>query len=259
LKALGALMFALAALGSLQAVANERVLIAAAADLKFSLDQIVVNFRQGHPGAAIDVSYGSSGNFAAQIRQNAPFDLFFSADVDYPRKLGADGFAASSVVPYAVGRIVLWSASLDASKLTLADLDREVITRIAIANPRHAPYGRRAQEALESSGMWDKVQPKLVLGENIAQTAQFVQSGSVQVGIIALSLACSPALASKGAYYLIPDSLHMPLEQAFIVTRHGAENPLAKAFADYMQSPAARDVMRASGFSLPGETSGTLR
>ena len=259
MKALGAVMLALAALGSLQAVANEGVLIAAAADLKFSLDQIVVDFRQGHPDAVIDVSYGSSGNFAAQIRQNAPFDLFFSADIDYPRKLATDGFAASSIVPYAVGRIVLWSASFDASELTLADLDSDAITRIAIANPRHAPYGKRAQEALHASAMWDKVQPKLVFGENIAQTAQFVQSGSVQVGIIALSLARSPELASKGAYYLIPDSLHTPLEQAFIVTRHGAENPVAKAFANYMQSAAAREVMRASGFSLPGETSGIAR
>ena len=259
MKALGAVMFALAALGGPQAVAKEGLLVAAAADLKFSLDKIVVDFGRAHPDAAIDVSYGSSGNFAAQIRQGAPFDLFFSADVDYPRTLATDGFAASSIVPYAVGRIVLWSASLDAAKLTLADLDREDITRIAIANPQHAPYGKRAQEALQASAMWDKVQRKLVFGENVAQTAQFVQSGSVQVGIIALSLARSPELAAIGAYYLIPDSLHAPLEQAFMVTRHGAEKPLAKAFADYVQSPAARDVMRESGFSLPGEPAGSSR
>ena len=259
MKALGAVVLALAALVSPQAFAKEGVLVAAAADLKLPLDKIVVDFRQAHPGAGVDVSYGSSGNFAAQIRQGAPFDLFFSADVDYPRTLAADGFAASSVVPYAIGRIVLWSGTLDASKLTLADLDREDITRIAIANPQHAPYGKRAQEALQASAMWDKVQRKLVFGENIAQTAQFVQSGSVQVGIVALSLARSPELASKGAYYLIPDSLHTPLEQAFIVTRHGAQSAVANAFADYVQSPAARDVMRASGFSLPGETSGKSR
>jgi len=256
-KALGAVLLAIAALASFQAVAKDSVLIAAAADLTFCLDKIILDFRQAHRDATVDVSYGSSGNFAAQIRQNAPFDLFFSADADYPRNLAADGFAGSPVVAYAVGRIVLWSATLDASKLRLTDLERADIVRVAIANPLHAPYGKRAQEALQASAMWDKVQPKLVFGENIAQTAQFAQSGSVQVGIIALSLARSPELAAQGAYYLIPDSLHAPLNQAFIVTRHGAENRLARQFADYIQSPPARKVMRASGFGLPGEASGT--
>jgi len=256
-KSPGAFLLALGLLFSGPSVAKDSVLIAAAADLKSCLDKIVVAFKQEHRDAAVDVSYGSSGNFSAQIHQNAPFDLFFSADIDYPRALAADGFAGSAVVPYAVGRIVLWSATLDASKLALSDLDRVDITRVAIANPQHAPYGKRAQEALRASGMWDKVQPKLVLGENIAQTAQFVQSGNAQVGIIALSLARSPELAQKGGYSLIPDSLHTALDQAFILTRHGADNALARSFADYVQSAPARKVMIESGFSLPGDAKGS--
>jgi molybdate transport system substrate-binding protein len=227
--------------------------IAAASDLKFCMDEIIVAFKSGHADAVVNVTFGSSGNFAAQIREGAPFDVFFSADSEYPRALAKDGFAASPPVPYAVGRIVLWSATVDASKMTLADLARPEIAKIAIANPQHAPYGKRAEQALRASGLWDKVQPKLVLGENIAQTAQFVQSGNAQAGIIALSLALNPELAGKGGYYLIPDTLHEPLQQAFVITRRAADNELAKAFADYMQGDDARKLMLHHGFTLPGE------
>lgn len=229
----------------------QRVDIAAAADLKFCLDDIVAAFKLVHPGSAIAVSYGSSGNLTAQIRENAPFDLFFSADIAYPRQLQADGFTASAPTPYAIGRIVLWSASVAADQLTLADLAKANIGKIAIANPRHAPYGKRAEEALRASGVWDKVLPKLVLGENIAQTAQFVQSGNAQVGIIAYSLAMSPPLAGKGRFSLIPDSLHLPLEQAFVITKHGADNALAKEFVAFLETPASRVTMTKYGFALP--------
>lgn len=233
----------------------QRVDIAAAADLKFCLDDIVAAFKLAHPGSTIAVSYGSSGNLATQIRENAPFDLFLSADIAYPRQLQKDGFAASAPTTYAIGRLVLWSASVDAGKLTLADLAKANIGKIAIANPRHAPYGKRAEEALRASGVWDKVQAKLVLGENIAQTAQFVQSGNAQVGIIAYSLAMSPPLAGKGRYFLIPDSLHQPLEQAFVVTRRGADNPLAAEFAAFLETPASRARMAKYGFALPAPAS----
>jgi molybdate transport system substrate-binding protein len=152
-----------------------------------------------------------------------------------------------------VGRIVLWSARLDASKMTLESLTDPKITRIAIANPKHAPYGRRAEEALRASGLWEKIEPKLVFGENIAHTAQFVQTGNAQVGIIALSLALNPELARQGAYYLIPDHLHEPLEQGFIITQRAAGNELAQRFAAYMGSPAARAIMVRYGFVLPVE------
>jgi len=234
----------------------EKITIAAAADLKFAMDEIITGFNKSHPGNDIEPVYGSSGKFHTQIQQGAPYDLFFSADIAYPRELVKQGMAASEVKPYAVGRIVLWSNSMDATKMTMASLTDPKITRIAIANPKHAPYGKRAEEALRAAGLWDKVQSKLVFGENIAHTTQFVQTGNAQVGIIALSLAVNPELAKKGGFYLIPDSLHNPLEQGFIITKLGANKALAKLFGDYMGSKQVRSIMTKYGFVLPGEKTG---
>jgi molybdate transport system substrate-binding protein len=231
--------------------AEEKLTIAAAADLKFALDEIVVVFKNTHSPAQIEAIYGSSGNFSTQIRQGAPYDIYFSADILYPRALKAEGFAASDIQPYGVGRIVLWSASRDASKMTLADLADPSIQKIAIANPQHAPYGKRAEEALKAAGVWDKVEAKLVYGENIAQTAQYVQSSNAQVGIIALSLALSPELARQGSYALISDKLHQPLEQGFIITRRAADNLLAREFARFIAGKEARAIMSRYGFVLP--------
>jgi molybdate transport system substrate-binding protein len=229
------------------------VQIAAAADLKFAMDEIVAAFRKLHPDDRVDVIYGSSGKFHAQIQQGAPFDLYFSADIAFPRELEKLGLAVGPTRSYAVGRIVLWSHARDASQMTLADLADPTIGKIAIANPRHAPYGKRAEEALRSAGLWERLQGKLVQGENIAQTAQFVQTGNAEVGIIALSLALNPALAAAGGYHLIDDKLHEPLEQGFIITKRAENNPLASAFADFMGSQAARAIMMRYGFALPGE------
>ena len=235
------------------AQAGERITVAAAADLKFAMDEIVADFRSARPDDAVEVVYGSSGKFATQIRQGAPFDLYFSADIAYPRALEAEGLALGPTRPYAVGRIVLWSRTRDAGALRLQDLADPALGRIAIANPRHAPYGKRAEEALRAAGVWDAVQPRLVQGENIAQTAQFVQTGNAAVGIIALSLALNPALAGQGGYHLIDAVLHAPLEQGFILTRQAAGKALATAFADYIGSAAARAVLVRYGFELPGE------
>jgi molybdate transport system substrate-binding protein len=212
--------------------AEERITIAAAADLKFALDEAVVLFNSTHPAAHIETIYGSSGKFSTQIRQGAPYDLYFSADIAYPRALNAEGLGASGVQTYGVGRIVLWSSSRDAARMTLADLADPTIHKIAIANPEHAPYGKR---------------------ENIAQTAQYVQSGNAQVGIIALSLALGPELSGQGSYALIPDTLHQPLEQGFIVTRRAADNPLAHEFARFMTGKQARAIMTRYGFVLPDQ------
>ena len=152
-----------------------------------------------------------------------------------------------------MGRIVLWSLLCDAGRMTLADLADPAIRKISIANPKHAPYGKRAEEALKAADVWEKVEAKLVYGENVAQAAQFVQTGNAQVGIIALSLALSPELAKQGGYALISDKLHQPLEQGFIVTRRAANNPLAQAFASFMADREARAVMVSYGFGLPGE------
>ncbi len=239
-------------------VVAEKITLAAAADLKFAMDEISAAFRRENPGDEVDVVYGSSGKFSTQIQQGAPYDLFFSADIAYPRQLVREGFAGSEVKPYAIGRIVLWSPSTDATSMTLADLTWTTITRIAIANPRHAPYGKRAAEALQAAGVWERLEPKLVYGESVAHTAQVVQSGNAQVGIIALSLALNPELASKGGYSLIPGHLHGPLEQGFIVTRRAEKSAPARRFAEFMGSASARAVMTKYGFVLPGEiVSGT--
>ena len=247
-----ALLFACTLLLTFSALAA-KITIAAAADLKFAMDEIVSTFKRANPADEVDAIYGSSGNFHTQIQQGAPFDLYFSADIAYPRELAKSGFAASSVKPYAFGRIVLWSANLDATKMTLASLADPKIARVAIANPKHAPYGKRAEEALRASGLWEKVEPKLVFGENISQTAQFVQTGNAQVGIIALALAINSALASKGGYWLIPDNLHQPLEQGYVITKRAAANPLASRFDAFMGSAGARAIMTRYGFVLPGK------
>jgi molybdate transport system substrate-binding protein len=228
-----------------------KIVIAAAADLKFAMEELVADFRSSNKTDEIETVYGSSGKFYTQIREGAPYDLYFSADISYPRRLAGESLAASPVETYAFGRIVLWSSTRDASKLTLEDLSDSAITRIAIANPRHAPYGKRAEEALRAAGQWDAVEPKLVYGENIAQTAQFVETGNADVGIIALSLALSPLLAGQGPYGLIPESLHEPLEQGYIVTHRAADNPLAWHFAEYVRSRPARAIFERYGFTLP--------
>jgi molybdate transport system substrate-binding protein len=235
------------------ALQAETITVAAAADLKFAMDEIVAAFETSSPADHIEVVFGSSGKLQTQIQQGAPFDLYFSADIELARRLAEAGFAASGVKPYALGRIVLWSASLDATRMTLEALADPAITRIAIANPQHAPYGKRAEEALRASGLWEKVESKLVFGENIAQTAQFVETGNAQVGILALSLAKSPPLAKKGGFWLVPVSLHAPLAQGFIVTKRAGNKALAHRFATFIESPAARAAMTRYGFELPGE------
>ncbi|MBI5901573.1 MAG: molybdate ABC transporter substrate-binding protein [Rhodocyclales bacterium] len=248
------LVFAiLVGLLSLPSLAGGRITIAAAADLKFALEEILAEFRSANPGDVIETTYGSSGKFHTQIRQGAPFDMFFSADIEYPRLLAREGLAASAVQRYAVGRIVLWSISRDARRMTLADLADPAIRKIAIANPKHAPYGRRAEEALRAAGVWKQVESRLVVGENIAQAAQYVQTGNADAGLIALSLALNQELASKGSHVVIPETLHQPLEQGFIITRRAAGNPLAQRFGDFMGSPVARSILVRWGFSLSQE------
>lgn len=228
--------------------------IVAASDLKFAMDEIVKSYQQANPNDKLKVIYGSSGKFFTQIQNDAPYDVFFSADIAFPQKLKAEGKAVGEPVMYALGRIVLWSNKYDASTLTLADVATDKLKKFAIASPDHAPYGARAKEAFISSGLWDKALPKIVNGENISHTAQMVESGAADAGIIALSLALAPTLKSKAPnYVLIDDRLHEPLEQAYIITKRAANNETAKQFAKYMESESARKVMDAYGFVLPAK------
>ncbi len=231
----------------------EMARVAAAADLKYAFDELKPLFEQANPVHTLELIMGSSGKFHQQIDNGAPFDMFFSADVSLPKALVKSGKAIAPVTTYAFGRVVLWSAKVDATKLTLQNLLEPQFRKVAIAAPEHAPYGARAKEALQHAGVWDKLQPKLVYGENISHTAQLIDLQAADIGIVALSLAVNDKLKSKGGYYLIPADFHQPLEQAYVLTQRGANNTAAHAFATFMRTESARQVMHHNGFLLPGE------
>jgi molybdate transport system substrate-binding protein len=231
----------------------EELTIAAAADLTYCLEDLNMAFRQSHPDAVLKVSTGSSGNFFAEIKNGAPFDLFLSADMNYPRELVKAGLAEeSNLVQYAVGRIVLWTKSdkVDVSRGLAVLTDEQAIRKIAIANPEHAPYGRAAKSALEHEKLWSEVQSRIVIGENISQTAQFVETGNADVGIVALSLVMSPKLEKVGKYFEIPIDSYPPLKQGAVLTKIGATKALAKAYLDFLRSPDARKIFDRYGFRL---------
>lgn len=226
--------------------------IAAASDLRFALDEVLEPFRAARPEARVDVVYGSSGKLATQIRNGAPFDVYLAADRAFAQGVHDAGLGAGPPVVYAIGRLVLWSRDAALVQQPLAQVISKV-NKFAIANPAHAPYGQRAVEALRSQALLASAQRKFVLGENVAQAAQFVDSGAADAGLVAHSLVLAPALAGKGGWVLIPETWHSPLEQAFIVTRRGGGNALAGEFAQHLQSAPAREVLRRHGFALPGE------
>ena len=223
--------------------------IAAAADLHFALEEVSREFRAAHPEVDLETAYGSSGNFYAQIRNGAPFDLFLSADAQYPRTLAHDGLAAGAVFNYAAGRIVVWVPS--SSPLDPATALRDPSVRhVAIANPAHAPYGRAAEAALRAMGLYDSLQAKLVLSENISQAFQFVQSGAADVGIVALSLASAPAARGQGRYWEVPAETYPKMEQCGVILKDSAA---ARQFRDWLTGPAGRALLLRYGFWLPGE------
>ena len=243
------LLSSLCASVALAAPVETHITVAAAADLHQALDEVVAAYRHDHPDSRIDVTYGSSGNLLTQIEQGAPFEIFFSADSSYPQQLVEHGKASGTPVPYALGHLVMWSASIDMKGVQLADLAQAKFGRIAIANPQHAPYGKRAEQALRAAGIWDQVQSRLVFGDNIAQTAQFAQSGNAQVGLVAESLVLGSSV--KGSFEPVPSSLYEPLKQSFVITQRGANNALAQDFARYVQSAPAKAILSRYGFNLP--------
>ena len=231
------------------------MIVAAAADLTYCLEDLNAAFKKTHPEAEIKVSSGSSGNFATQIRNGAPFEVFLSADSGFPRDLVKAGLAdEKSMAIYAVGRLVLWTAQPEVVDITrgLEILRKdEPVKKLAVANPDHAPYGRAAKQALEHDKLWEVVQPRIVLGENIAQTAQFVATGNADAGIVALSLVVAGKLSKIGKWQEIPADKYAPLEQAVVLTRKGLDNPLAKSYLDFLRTPEARKIFDRYGFRLP--------
>jgi len=225
--------------------------VAAAANLADVIEVVDAAFMQQAPDAVVKVSTGSSGNFYAQIRNGAPFDVFVSADMDFPRKLIADGEAQrDSLLLYAVGRLALWSTNpaVDVGRGLLC-LSTPAVKRIAIANTETAPYGRAAKATLQSTGLWDQLQSKLVTGENISQAAQFVQTGNADAGFVAYSSLKSPKLAGVGQFWLVPPSTHAALEQGAVITRHGKDNPLSVQYLAFLKSSEAQTIFSQYGYS----------
>jgi len=234
-----------------------KLTVAAAADLKFVLDELVAEYEAAYPGSAVEVAYGSSGNFFAQIRNQAPFDLYFSADIEYPRTLAEAGHALDGeVFPYAVGRLVVWvpkASGIDVERLGIAALADPAVKKIAVANPEHAPYGRAAVAALKALGAYGEAEAKLVYGDNIAQTAHFVHSGAADIGVIALSLAVAPQMRDEGRYWEIPLGACPTMDQGGIILKATANPAAAKQLRDHVLGEHGRELWKRYGFLRPGE------
>lgn len=232
------------------------VLAAVASSMKFVFEKLAAEFQRDHPGIRVKFSFGSSGNFFGQIKHGAPYDLFFSADMDYPIRLAKEGQGRgkNQVVPYAVGHIVLWiprGTGLDVKRDRENILLNKKVLKVSIANPAHAPYGRAAVEWLTKAQIYSQVKPRLVYGENISQAAQFVHSRAAQAGILALSLALDPKMAAVGTFWKIPEEQYSPIEQGFLILKN-AENPkAAESFADFVTGPVGSRILKKYGFTLP--------
>lgn len=240
----------------------QEIRVAAAADLRFGMQELAGQFEK-RAGTAVKITYGSSGNFYSQLQSGAPFDVFFSADVDYPKQLAAAGAGEpGTLCIYAIGRIAIWmpiSAKPDLARKGWDALLDPSVQRIAIANPEHAPYGRAAVAALQKAGIYERIKTELVFGENISQAAQFVQSGNAQAGILAMSLAVSPAM-KDGKLWEVPSNLYPPIEQAAIVMKNARNKESAKSLLNFVKSPTGREILLKNGFGLPDSGAiGTLK
>src|ERR1700722_11242177 len=233
---------------------TQEITVAAAADMSAALPDLVAAYTK-KTGEAVKLSFGASGNLTNQIRNGAPFDIFFSADEQYPQQLIGEGLATKETLyRYAVGRLVLWvpnDSPLDLSKLGIKALLEPSVKKIAIGNPATAPYGRAAEAALKHFGIYDQVSSRFVVGENISQAAQFVESGNAQAGLIALSHALAPAMKDKGRYWTVPLSAYPTLNQAAVVISKSKQSDAAKKFLDFLRSPEASSLLTRYGFSLP--------
>lgn len=253
MKIIQTILIAVCALGLTSSLSAETLRIAAAADLQFAMDDLARQFEK-KTGTRVAVSYGSSGNFRAQIQNGAPFDLFFSADMSYPQQLIAEGFAdGQSLFVYAQGHLVLWAPTVANLHLETKGFDAlkdPRVEKIAIANPEHAPYGRAAVAALQKTGLYDQVKSKLVFGENISQAAQFAQTGSAQVGIIALSLTFAQSI-KDGEHWEIPAELYAPLQQGAVIIHSSPNKAGANAFLEFVRSDEGRKTLSKYGLTPP--------
>ena len=245
---LTALIFLLFPFNSIRA--QQKITVVAAANLKVVLDSINTVFKIQNPNINTQLTYGASGKLFEQISNGAPFDLFFSADMEYPNKLKDENLTISKVKMYAIGKLVIWSKKTDPNKKKINSLLDPKINKISIANPATAPYGEKAVESMKYYKVYEKVKNKLVFGENITQAAQFVTSGAADMGIVALSLALSPNMQKEGGkYYIIPEKSHAPLEQGCVILKHAKGNSGATQFYNFISSKKAVAILKYYGYS----------
>ena len=236
--------------------ADREINVAAAADLSAALQEVATNYEK-RTGVAVKLSFGASGALTQQIQNGAPFDVFFSADMDYPRQLIAASQAdGATLYRYAVGQLVLWvpkDSALDVEHKGMDVLLDPSVKKISIANPQHAPYGRAAAAALKHYGLYEKVDDRLVLGENVAQAAQFVESGNAQAGFVALAHALAPAMQGKGRYWIVPAEAYPPLDQGVVLILHSPHREDATAFLGFVKTEEVAGLLRRYGFSSPDQ------
>jgi molybdate transport system substrate-binding protein len=236
--------------------ANREINVAAAADLSAALQEVAANYEK-RTGVAVKLSFGASGALTQQIQNGAPFDVFFSADMDYPKQLIASGQAEPATLDrYAVGQLALWvpkDLPLDVEHRGMDILLDPSVSKVAMANPQHAPYGRAAEAALKHYGLYEQVSARLVLGENVAQAAQFVESGNAQAGFVALAHAVAPAMQGKGRFWIVPAEAYPPLDQGVVLIAKSQHTKDAAAFLEYVKTSDFAGVLRRYGFSLPGQ------
>jgi molybdate transport system substrate-binding protein len=230
------------------------VAVAVAANMKPAFEELAARFQAAHPGVEVKATYGASGNFFAQIANGAPFDLFLSADAEFPARVVEKGLADGKAFTYAYGKLVVWvpkSSKLDLDGKGLAALTDPSVQKIAIASPEVAPYGRAAKAALEQAGLYQALKDRIVTGQSVSQAAQFVQSGNAQAGFVPLSLARTPPLSEEGRAWPVPPSSYARIEQAGVVVKGAKEAALARELAAFIAGAGARDVLERYGYDLP--------
>ncbi len=230
------------------------IAVAAAPSLKPAVEELAAHFRAEHPGVAVTAVFGASGSLAAQIAHGAPFDVFLSADAELPAALVSKGLADGPAFTFALGKLVVWvpkTSTLDLEGKGLAALLDPAVRKIAVANPALAPYGRAAELALERAGLLAALRSRIVTGQNVAQAAQFVESGNAQAGFLPLSLAMVPPLSREGRVWAVPPSTYPPIVHAGVIVRGARDAKLARELVAFLLGDLARDVLAAQGYGLP--------
>jgi len=231
----------------------QQVNVAAAANLRYVLEEIKIAYTKQHPKAKVNLTFGSSGTLVQQVLNGASFDFFMAADNEFPVKLKDKGITIGPVTTYAYGKLAIYSTTLDVEHKGLDALLDPSVKKIAIANPETAPYGERSVELLTKKGIYDELKPKIVIGDNISQAAQYAFTGNAEIGFIALSLALGPDMEGKGSCYIIPREFYPPVEQACILIKTTVLNTEAVKFRKYILSADTRPIWEKYGYDVPSK------